>query len=628
MAEDIHNMAEDIHNMAKDIHAAENIHVGRLAALREEMKKVGIDAYMIPTADFHCSEYVAPCFKAREYFSGFTGSAGILIVMQDRADLWADGRYFIQAAKEIEGSGITLERIGEPGVPTREQFLKDHLRAGQTFGCDGRCITKAEGAHLAKVLGQRGIKMNTAYDLPGLVWKDRPELPSNPIWILDEKYAGESAESKLARLRKVMKEQDASCYVSSKLDEIMWLFNIRGGDVEANPVALSYALVTEDAQYLFVQDSETTDEFRAYADKIHLSVGRYQDFFDFLKTFEFKGNILYDPNFLSCQVYQTIRDSLEAAGKRAEDCVVEMNSPLDYMKAIRNETEIRNFKDIYIEDSAVLTKFIYWLKKNVGKIPMTEGSAAAYLDHLRAKVRDYIELSFGTISAYGSNAAMMHYEPGEDGGAELKPEGMLLVDSGGHYLRGTTDVTRTMSLGPVTQDMRRSYSLTANSNFQLQDVVFLKGSCGMTLDICAREPMWRNLMDYKCGTGHGVGNILNVHEGPQSIRYHQRDAADLTPFAPGMTISDEPGVYKAGEYGIRIENILLCVDRGTTTDGTFYGFTPLTFAPLDRDLLDVSVLTPKVRELINTYHAQVLEKIGPFMNEEELAWLKNECAPL
>jgi Xaa-Pro aminopeptidase len=605
-----------------------NIHAERLAALREKMREHGIDAYMIPTADFHCSEYVAPCFKAREYFSGFTGSAGILIVMQERADLWADGRYFIQAAKEIEGSGITLERIGEPGVPTREQFLKDHLKEGQTFGCDGRCITKAEGAHLARVLGQRGIRMDTSLDLPGMVWADRPALPSHPIWLLPEAFAGESAESKLARLRAVMDEQDTSCYVSSKLDEIMWLLNIRGNDVEANPVALSYLLVTKDAWYLFVQKSECTKEFLDYAAKIHLTVGEYEKFFDFAEDFAFPGNVLLDPNFLSFQVYQTIRENLERAGKRAEDCVVEVNSPLDYMKAIRNKTEIANFKDIYIEDSAVLTKFIYWLKKNVGKIPMTEGSAAKYLDNLRAQIRDYIELSFGTISAYGPNAAMMHYEPGEDGGAELKPEGMLLVDSGGHYMRGTTDVTRTMSLGPVTEDMRRSYSLTANSNFQLQDVTFLKGSCGMTLDICAREPMWENLMDYKCGTGHGVGNILNVHEGPQSIRYHQRDAADLTPFAPGMTISDEPGVYKAGQYGIRIENILLCVERGTTSDGTFYGFAPLTFAPLDRELLDVNVLTPKVRELINTYHAQVLEKIGPFMNEEELAWLKAECAAL
>lgn len=606
----------------------QNQAAGRLAALREEMKKAGMDAYMIPTADYHGSEYVAPCFKAREYFSGFTGSAGVLIVLQDEADLWADGRYFIQAENEIQGSGITLQRIGEPGVPTRMEFLKEKLHAGQTLGFDGRCITKEEGAELARVLGARGIRISTGYDLPGAVWTDRPALPSHKVFVLDEKYTGESTGSKLARLRAFMKDHDASYYISSKLDEIMWLFNIRGGDVEANPVALSYAFITENAQYLFLQNSETTEEFLRYADENHIFIGHYHAFFDFLKQYHFKGNIMLDPAFTSWQIYETIRGSLEADGRRAEDAVIEVNSPVDYMKSVKNETEIRNFREIYVEDSAALTKFIFWLKKNIGKIPMTEGSAAAYLDGLRAKIHDYVELSFPTISAYGSNAAMMHYEPGEDGGAVLKPEGMLLVDSGGHYLRGTTDVTRTMSLGPVTDDMRKSYSLTAVSNFQLQDAVFLKGSCGMTLDICAREPMWREHMDYKCGTGHGIGYLLNVHEGPQTIRYRKRDAADLTPFAPGMVVSDEPGVYKAGQYGIRIENILLCVDRGTSPDGTFYGFEPLTFVPLDRELLDVNVLTPRTRELVNEYHRQTLEMLTPFMTAEELSWLKEQCAPL
>lgn len=638
--------------------------ISRLAALRKAMGQENIDTVLIPTADYHNSEYVADCFKAREYYSGFTGSAGTLAVRGEEAALWADGRYFIQAEHELEGSGITLMKMGEPGVPTLHEWLERKMPEHAVLSFDGRCITKAEGEALEKLLAPKSIAIRTDLDLAGDCWEDRPSLPAHPVFLLDEeKYAGETAVSKLARLRGRMKEKKVSAYVSSKLDEIMWLFNIRGNDVECNPVALSYAVVTGKEAFLYLQDAEVTGELSAFAAKTGVTLRRYEDFLPELSGLSLCGaqedgekfcRIWIDPDYTSYSVYRGLlgnidrfaeeelseKEGLEvsklpaAAAERIlaleeKKHLLETPSPVDFMKSIRNEMEIRNFREIYIEDSAALTKFIYWLKKSMkeGKA-LTEGSAAAYLDKLRAGISDYVELSFPTISAYGSNAAMMHYEPGEDGGAPLLPEGMLLVDSGGHYLRGTTDVTRTMSLGPVTEEMKRSYTLTAVSQLQLMGTVFLKGCNGMALDITAREPMWKNGMDYKCGTGHGIGYLLNVHEGPQSIRWRSREKADLTPFEPGMVVSDEPGVYREGKYGIRIETILLCREDKTTADGSFLAFDPLTFVPLDRDLIDPEGLTPETRELLNQYHQEVEEKISPFLNEEEKKWLAGECAKI
>lgn len=672
---------------------AENRCVARLAALRGAMERNGVDTVIIPTADYHNSEYVADCFKAREYYSGFTGSAGILAVRGEEAALWADGRYFIQAEHELAGSGITLMKMGEPGVPTLHEWLKAEMPENSRLAFDGRCITKAEGQAFAALLGEKKVEVSAEKDLAGDTWENRPALPKHPVFLLDaEKYAGESAESKLKRLRGKMAEKNVTAYVSSKLDEIMWLFNIRGNDVECNPVALSYAVVTKDKALLYLQDEEVTGELKEYAKEAGITLRSYEHFLADLPELplgeeaaagaaagtsaaetvsaadgtsaaetvsaadgekQAAVRVWIDPDYTSFSVYcalrqnldRTIREELKAEGvdlaalpKAAADKIlaseeakhfVETPSPVDFMKSIRNETEIRNFRDIYVEDSAALTKFIYWLKKSMKEgAQLTEGSAAAYLDQLRAGISDYVELSFPTISAYGSNAAMMHYEPGEDGGAALSPEGMLLVDSGGHYLRGTTDVTRTMSLGPVTDEMRRSYTLTAVSQLQLMGTVFLKGCNGIALDIMAREPMWENGMDYKCGTGHGIGYLLNVHEGPQTIRWREREKADSTPLEAGMVVSDEPGVYREGAYGIRIETILLCREWGTTPDGTFLCFEPLTFAPLDRDLIDPSVLTPHTRKLLNDYHRSVLEKISPYLNEEEKLWLSDECAEI
>lgn len=613
----------------------ENICTERIAHLREEMKKEGITAWLVTSADYHNSEYVAAYFKTIEFLCGFTGEAATLVILPEEADLWVDGRYFIQAEKEIKGSGATLQRMGEPGVPTVHAFLKEKMPDSGALGFDGLCVSKHEGTALHDLLAYKNVKLRADLDLIGRIWgQDRPALPSHPVFLPDEeKYAGETAADKLGRLREKLKEHHAQYYLTSKLDEIMWLYNIRGNDVEYNPVALSYAFVSMDHQYLFIQDSEVTDELREHAKKYDIFLHHYFALNEFLRKMKFDGKILFDPDYVSYAIYESLKTSVEeGTGRHIEDMTVEKPGVIDLMKAVKNPTEIRNFREVYIEDSAALTKFIFWIKQKMQNPEtaknQTELTAAEHLDELRAQISDYVELSFGTISAYGPNAAMMHYAPTKEDHAKLKAEGMLLVDSGGHYLRGTTDVTRTIALGPVTEEMKKDYTLTAISQLQLMGTQFLKGSCGMTLDIMAREPMWSRGMDYKCGTGHGIGNLLNVHEGPQTIRYRMREQADLTPFAPGMVTSDEPGVYKAGRYGIRIETILLCVDRQTTADGIFYGFEPLTFVPLERDLLDVRYLTPETRTLLNRYHKEVLEKIAPFLNDEERQWLEGQCAEI
>ena len=601
----------------------ENKCIERLAKLRQAMAREGVEAFLIPTADDHNSEYVAEHYKAREYFCGFTGSAGTLVVRAEDAALWTDGRYYIQAAKELEGSGVTLMKMGAPGVPTIQEWLEENLPEGSVLSFDGRCLTKSEGEELETALSARSVAIRSDLDLVEECWENRPARPETPVFLLDaEKYAGETAKSKISRLRSRMQEQNADSFVTGKLDEIMWLLNIRGNDIECNPVALSYVIVTKDEVSLYLQESEATEELRGYLAENQIALKAYEDFWKELEELPADLSVWMDPEGCSYSIWKKLFEK----GARK---LVELPSPLNLMKAIRNETEIRNFKSCYEEDSAVLTKFIYWVKQRMAAgDQLTEGSAAAYLDHLRSEISDYVELSFGTISAYGSNAAMMHYEPDANGGAKLEPEGMLLVDSGGHYLRGTTDVTRTISLGPVTEDMRRSYTLTAVSQLQMMGTVFMKGCNGMTLDIMAREPMWANGMDYKCGTGHGIGYLLNVHEGPQNLRWRKRNEADTTPFEPGMVISDEPGVYKEGQYGIRIETILICKEWGTTPDGEFLCFEPLTFAPLDRDLIDPNVLTPHTRELLNQYHQDVLTHVLPYLNEEESEWLRKECAAI
>lgn len=585
----------------------------RLAALRAVMKKNGVDWYMVPTADFHNSEYVDAYFKVREYLCNFSGSNGTLIVGMDEAGLWTDGRYFIQAERELTGTGVTLYRMLEDNVPTKEEFLQQKMENGQTLGFDGRVVDTRFGLKLEKDLADKQIKIVYGKDLADEVWTDRPALPCHPVLVPDEALFGQNVSEKLAAVRKDMAAHGASGLFLSKLDDLMWLLNIRGADVECNPVALSYAYLTQDECHFFLQDGEVTDVLKAHAAKYHITLHPYEEATEWMESCAITGSVMCDEGNVSYAFYKILEN-------RAE--VVDAANPTELLKAVKNETELANMQEVYLKDSAAVCKFIYWVKKNVGKIPMTEYSAAMYLDHLRSEIDGYLDLSFPTISAYGTNAAMMHYEATEDNCAALAPEGMLLVDSGGQYLGGTTDVTRTIVLGPVSQTIKEHYTAVAKGMLQLTDAKFLYGCTGRNLDILARQPMWDQNIDYKCGTGHGVGYILNVHEGPQGIRWRFTGNQKEVPIEAGMDVTNEPGIYIEGSHGIRIENVMVARNGVKNGDGQFMYFDTLTWAPIDLDAIDVSVMERKDIERLNRYHAQVREKMTPYLNEEEAAWLK------
>lgn len=584
----------------------------RLTALRAVMKENGVDWYMVPTADFHNSEYVDAYFKVREYLCGFTGSNGTLIVGQKEAGLWTDGRYFIQAERELEGTGVTLYRMLEEGVPAKEEFLADKMQEGQTLGFDGRVVDTSFGLKLEKALKDKNVRFAYDKDLADQVWTDRPPLPCHPVMVLDEAICGQTVEEKLSALREKMREKKVCGHFLSKLDDQMWLFNIRGNDVECNPVALSYTFVTQEECHYFIQDGEVTEGLKAHAAKYGITLHPYEEAISWLEGCNMEGKVLCDPGNVSYAFYKAISG-------RAE--VTEAHNPTELMKAVKNPVELAQMEEVYLKDSAALCKFIYWVKQNVGKIPMTELSAAQYLDHLRSEIDGYLDLSFPTISAYGPNAAMMHYEATEESFAVLERKGMLLVDSGGQYLGGTTDVTRTIVLGPVTDVEKEHFTAVAMGMLQLTDAKFLYGCTGRNVDILARQPMWDRNIDYKCGTGHGVGYILNVHEGPQGIRWRFTEGMQEAVLEPGMDVTNEPGVYIEGSHGIRTENVMVVRNGVKNGDGQFLYFDTLTWAPIDLDAIDISIMQPKDIERLNRYHAQVREKITPYLNEEEAAWL-------
>lgn len=591
----------------------------RLELLREEMKKAGVDYYMIPTADYHSSEYVDEYFKAREYFSGFTGSNGTLVVGRDTAGLWTDGRYFIQADRELEGTGITLFRMMEEGVPEIPDFLYEQMKEGQTLGFDGRTVSCREGRKLEEKLEKKGIKIIYEKDLAAEVWAERPEKPCHSITVLPEEISGKSAAEKLEDVRKKIRDAGAEYLLLSKLDDLMWLLNIRGNDVECNPVALSYGFLTQEEVYFFIQRPEVTEEFEKYAKENHIIWKDYDGIGDFLKGYEYKGKVFLDERNSNYSLFKIIDGR---AGHVSGD------NPTEQMKAVKNETELSRIEEVYRKDSAAVIKFIYWLKKNIGKTEITEISAAEYLDNLRRNTEGFLDLSFPTISAYKDSAAMMHYEATEENHKTLSAEGMLLVDSGGQYMGGTTDVTRTIVLGPVDDEIKKHFTLVAVGMLQLTDAKFLYGCTGRNLDILARQPLWNQGIDYKCGTGHGIGYMLNVHEGPQNIRWRFADGSKEAVIEPGMIVSNEPGVYIENSHGIRTENILVVKKERKNGDGQFLCFDTLTFVPVDREAINVSWMQPADIERLNRYHAQVYEKTQEYLTEEEREWLAEATAPI
>ncbi len=585
----------------------------RLNELRRLMEERHMDAYLIPTSDFHESEYVGEYFKCRQFITGFTGSAGTAVVTRDDAGLWTDGRYFVQAARELEGSGFRLQKMDEEGVPTVEEYLADVLPEGGVLGFDGRVVNSRLGEAMEEALEEKHVTFSCEEDLVGAIWADRPPMSDRPVWILEETYAGKPAKDKIAELRRDMKEARATVHVLTTLDDIVWLLNIRGDDIPFNPVVLSYVVVTESEFYLFINEKTLDGQVRDYLQKLGVTVKPYNDIYGFVKALR-KERVLMES---SCVNY-AIKNSLDSSNK-----IVDRMNPTVMAKAVKNPVEIENERRAHIKDGVAMTKFIFWLKKNIGVTDMTEISVSDYLEELRRQQEGNLGLSFNTISAYGENAAMCHYAATPESNKTLKPEGLYLIDSGGQYYEGTTDITRTVALGPVTDEEREHFTLVAMSMLRLGHAKFLYGCRGLSLDYIARQPMWERGLNYNHGTGHGVGYLLNVHERPNGIRYKMvPERMDSAVIEEGMICSDEPGIYIEGSHGIRTENLIVCRKAEKNEYGQFMEFEYLTFVPIDLDALDVSLMEKRDIQYLNEYHRQVYEKISPYLTREEQQWLK------
>lgn len=585
----------------------------RLKRLREEMERRGVDWYVIPTADFHGSEYVGEHFKAREYVTGFTGSAGTAVISKEEAGLWTDGRYFIQAEGQLAGSGVTLYKMEEEGVPSVKEFLKEKLKPGGCLGFDGRTVSAKAGEEYEKIAKEKHAGLMTGEDLAGLIWEERPPLPKEPFFILEEAYSGQSTKEKLSNVREKMKEAGADAHILSSLYDIAWLLNVRGGDISHVPVVLSFLVLTEQECVWFVQEEIITEEQRRYLEENRISTMPYEEIYPYVSALQAKA-VLYEEKSVNFRIVKSLPKQVKQIKK---------SNPSGMFKAVKNPVEIQNTVAAHVKDGVAFTKFMYWLKTNIGKAPVTELSASDYLEEQRRAQEHFLDLSFDTICAYGANAAMMHYAATPESNAVLQPEGFLLVDSGGHYLEGTTDITRTMALGPVSDEMRRHFTAVLRANLNLAAAKFLSGCCGRNLDILAREPLWELGLDYKCGTGHGVGHILNVHEGPNSFRWKRRgDEDDNAELKEGMITTDEPGVYIEGAYGVRIENELVCRKAEKNEYGQFLCFETITYAPIDLDAVDGEQMTGREREILNQYHRKVYETLSPYLNVAERDWLK------
>ena len=586
----------------------------RIENIRDLMKEKNIYAYIVPSSDYHQSEYVGDYFKSREFMSGFTGSAGTLIISMDEAGLWTDGRYFIQAENELKDSGIKLFKMGEEGVPTIEEYLLEKLPKNSTLGFDGRVMSVKEGQSLANKLAFKGINIEYKYDLVNDIWEDRCSLPTEKAFLLGVEYSGESFSDKLYRIRAVMKEKKATTHILASLDDIAWLFNIRGRDVKSNPVVLSYAVISIDSVYLFIDKNKIGEDIRAELSKENVQIKGYEEVYEFIKKIEENEVVLIDTSKVNYAIYSNIPSNVQK---------IEERNPSILFKSIKNEIELKNIRNSHIKDGVAFTKFMYWLKNNIGKIEITEISATQKLEEFRREQDKFIEPSFSTIAAYKDHAAMMHYSATEESNYKLEPRDLFLVDSGGQYFDGTTDITRTIALGPIPENVRKDFTNVVRGMIRLSKAKFLYGCRGYNLDILARGPLWEEGIDYKCGTGHGIGFVLNVHEGPNGFRWKVReDIDDTCILEEGMVTTNEPGVYVENSHGIRIENEIVVRKAEKNEYGQFMDFEVITFAPIDLDAIDESLILKDEKVYLNNYHKQVYDKISLYLNEEEKQWLK------
>lgn len=584
----------------------------RVEKLRALMAEKGMDAYVVPTADFHQSEYVGEHFKARKFISGFSGSYGTAVITKDDGGLWTDGRYFFQATNELEGSGIRLMKMFVGDTPSVTEFLADVVPEGGTVGFDGRVMSMGEGEEFEEALTPKNIKINYSEDLIDEIWEDRPPLSEKPAFFLEEKYSGESTASKLARVREKMKEADADIHIIASLDDTCWLLNVRGDDIEFFPLLLSYSIVTMDSVELYVDERKLNDQILAEFAKNNVHIHPYNDIYEDVKKLDPSLTAMIDPMKMNYALFKNIPCK-----------TVEAANPEILMKAMKNPVELENIKEAHIKDGIAITKFMYWVKTRFDKEKITELSAADKLTSLRAAQDGYIRDSFEPLCAFADHAAMMHYSPSPESDVELKEGAFFLNDTGGGYYQGSTDITRTFVLGSVDQQMKKYFTAVVRAMMRLSRARFLYGCYGYNLDILARGPIWDLDLDFQCGTGHGVGYLGNVHEPPTGFRWYIVPSKnEHHQLEEGMVITDEPGIYEDGQFGIRIENEFIVRKGVQNKYGQFMYFETITFAPIDLDGIDPEEMSKDEREWLNNYHKDVYEKIGPHLTDEEREWLK------
>ncbi len=584
----------------------------RLTALRQLMKEKHIDVYIVPSSDNHQSEYVGDYFKAREFITGFTGSAGTAVITQTEAGLWTDGRYFIQAENELAGSSVKLFKMGNPDVPTLEDYLDSILPKNGVLGFDGRVVSMLKGTEYAEKFAYKNVKIEASFDLIDKIWSNRPSMSEKPVFLLDESYSGESTASKLERVREDMRRSKATAHLLITLDDIAWLLNMRGSDIACTPVVLCYAIIMLDCVHLFINETKLSEEIKCEFALNNILLHPYNDIYAFTQKLSSDEVVLLDPARLNYTLYHSIPESVK--------CVEQLN-PCILMKAVKNDVEIKNIKMAHVKDAVAHTKFMYWLKNTIGKEIITELSASDKLYNLRKEQEHFLWPSFNPISAFGSNAAMCHYSSSEETNVELKEGFLYLSDTGGNYMEGSTDITRTYAIGEINASLKRDYTNVLRGNLALSNAKFLYGCTGQNVDILARQYLWNDNLDYKHGSGHGVGYLLSIHETSANISWQNAESTSRK-LEHGMVVTNEPGLYIEGSHGIRLENELL-VRKGTQNEyGLFMHFEVLTLVPFDLDAIDASLLRNDEKAQLNAYHKLVFDTVSPYLNDEEQKWLE------
>lgn len=591
-----------------------------LLKLRDILRENSIDIFITADSDDHISEYPDEHFACMKFISGFTGTDGTLVIAPSEAGLWTDGRYFIQAAAELKDSGITLMKTGEPDCPEMEKWIYEHLPEGGTVAFDGRCVSASYAEKLLWTVRDKNITVISDRDFVGEVWTDgRPVRKAEPLWILPQKYTGKSVHEKLNDLRHDLSEKGVSAHVVTAMDDVAWLLNLRGNDIPYCPVFDAFLLINGEDVKVFVSEAHLSDEVKEYL--TDMGIGLCTDtekVYDEVKMIN-SGSVLLDKGATSFRMLSSVPEGVE---------VINDMSPITIKKNRKNSVESENLRKAQVKDSVAVTKYMYWFKKHVAEGKLTECSTAEKLHEFRAEQDGFLGDSFETISAYGGNAAMCHYSPSKDNDVVILPNGLYLVDSGGHYYEGSTDITRTWACGPLTDGEKKGYTLTAMANLRLADLKFKEGTSGQTIDLAARSVFWNEGLDFNHGTGHGVGYLLNVHEGPAGIRPKVTESARYGGMHEGVYVSDEPGLYIEGKYGVRLENMILCVKDFTNEYGTFMHFDTLTLVPFDRDAVDKSLMSAEDIMLYDRYHKKVYETISPYLDEDGKKWLGSMCMPL